>query len=282
MKLTSLALVLALLPAALFAAGGNSGTTTTSAAPTVIPGGAFTTTYVISASGSYVLGGSRSTPSSLYVIQIAAPDVTLDLNGFKLSNTAGANTDGGGIKIPTPENVEIRNGSIIDPGYFGIATQTGKNVRIINVRIMGAGWGGIYSGTDGALVERCHVADSKGYGMFVNGAGSLVTDCVVNGIGTASGIQVAAGSRVVRSVVRGGGNLFLLYSSTAVDCIASLSVIGFIMQDESTLRGVESIKNTTGVYTYGASSAIMGSRISGNTANFAGATWINGGGNVIY
>ena len=35
----------------------------------------------------------------------------------------------------------------------------------------------------GLLVERCHVADSKGYGMFVNGAGSLVTDCVVNGLG---------------------------------------------------------------------------------------------------
>jgi hypothetical protein len=277
MKLTSLALALALLPAALFAANSSAPTT-----PTVIPGGTFTTTYVISASGSYVLGGNRSTASSLYVIQIAAPDVTLDLNGFTLSNTGGVNPAGGGIKIPTPENVEIRNGSIIDPGNFGIATETGKNVRIINVRIMGAGWGGIYSGTAGALVERCHVADSKGYGMFVNGAGSLVTDCVVNGIGTGSGIQVAQGSRVVRSVVRGGGNLFLLYSSTAVDCIASQGTIGFIMQDEATLRGVESIKNTTGVYTYGASSAIMGSRISGNTANFAGAAYINGGGNVIY
>jgi hypothetical protein len=280
MKLNSLALVLALLPAALFAAGGNSGATP--AAPIVIPGGTFTTSYVISASGSYVLGGSRTTPSTTYVIQIAAPDVTLDLNGFTLINTGGATTTGGGVHIPTPENVEIRNGSIIDPGYFGIASQSGKNVRIINVRIMGAGWGGIYSGTDGALVERCHIADSKGYGAFVNGAGSLVTDCVINGIGTGSGVQVASGSRVVRTVVRGGGNLFLLHSSTAVDCIASLGTIGFIMQDHSTLRGVESIKNTTGVYTYAASSAIMGSRISGNTANFAGDTWINGGGNVIY
>src|SRR5688500_2690954 len=110
MKLRSFVLTLALLPAALLAAGGNSGTTTST--PTVIPGGSFTSTYVISAPGSYVLGGNRSANTSMFVIEIAAPDVTLDLNGFRLTNAVVPTDNGGGINVPNPENVEIRNGSI--------------------------------------------------------------------------------------------------------------------------------------------------------------------------
>lgn len=276
MKLTSLALALALLPAALFAA--NDG------APTVIPGGSFASTYVISTPGAYVLGGNRSANTAIYVIQIAAPDVTLDLNGFRLSNAPGVNIWGGGIHIPTPENVEIRNGSIVNPGSNGIKAESGKGVRVIDVRVIDAAHTGMTIQADASLVDRCHITDSKEYGLYVIGGGTLVTDCVVNGSATSKGVTLSNCSRAVRTVARGCSTGFLLYySASAVDCSATGGVTGFYMTEGTTLRGVESVKNSQGVYVYQTGCVIMGSRISNNTTNFTGGgAYINGGLNVIY
>ena len=283
MKLTSLALTLALLPAALFAAGGNSGgTTTTPSAPTVIPGGSYTTTYVISAPGSYVLGGNRSANTAIYVIEIAAPDVTLDLNGFRLSNVPGASDAGGGISVPMPENVEIRNGSIVDTGKYGIQTKFGKGVRVIDVRVAGTTYMGINIQTAASRVDRCQVVDCLPYGIWSNAYGIVVSDCIVNGTGTGVGVSLQQYSQVVRTVVRNYGIGFTLTASTAVDCSAAGGTIGFNLNDLSTLRGVESFKNTHGVSVSTTGGVIMGSRIMNNTSNFTGGgTYTNGGGNFI-
>lgn len=281
MKLRSLALTLALLPAALFAAAGNSGTPTPTT-PTVIPGGSYATSYVISAPGAYVLGGNRSANTAIYVIEIAAPDVTLDLNGFRLSNGPGGSNLGGGVYVPAPENVEIRNGSIVDPGNFGIRAKFGKGVRVNGVRVAGALVAGIEIETAEAQVDRCHVMDSGTYGIHLIGGASLVSDCVVGGKSSAVGVTVDNGSRVMRTVVRGCGSAFILTDATAVDCIASGSQIGFHLLVGATLRGVESIKNTTGVFTSQLTNVIIGGRISGNTQNWGnGGIYTNGGGNVI-
>jgi hypothetical protein len=282
MKLSSLALTLALLPAALFAAGGNSGGTTTPSAPTVIPGGSFASTYVISTPGSYVLGGNRSANTAIYVIEIAAPDVTLDLNGFRLSNAPGATDFGGGIWIPTPENVEIRNGSIVDAGRFGIRAHYGKSVRIIDVRIAGATYAGIILTSAASLVDRCHIVDCAPNGIWINGRGSVVSDCVLSGLGTGTGVSLQQSSQVVRTVVRTYQTGFHLTGSTALDCSAAEGTIGFYLYQVSTLRGSESIQNKEGVFTTLPNSVIMNSRIMSNVTNFTGAVvYTNGGGNLI-
>ena len=278
MKLSSLALTLALLPSALFAAGGTS----TPTSPTVIPGGAFASTYVISTPGSYVLGGNRSANTAIYVIEIAAPDVTLDLNGFRLSNAPGATAVGGGVYIQTPENVEIRNGTIADAGYYGIRAKPGKSVRVINVRVMGALYAGLYIETAASQVDRCNVADSTNYGIWTNGTGSLVSDCVVNGLGNSTGVTVQNGSRVVRTVARGCATGFYVSTSTAIECSASVCSVGFVLVDSATLRAAEAILNTYGVYTSHLGNVIIGSRITNNNTNFSGAgIYTNGGGNII-
>lgn len=272
MKLTSLVFTLALLPAALFAAN----------APTVIPGGAFASTYVISSPGSYVLGGNRSANTSIYVIEIAAPDVTLDLNGFKLSNVVGGSKVGGGIHVPTPENVEIRNGTIADAGNFGIRAKAGKGIRVTDVRVAGADYAGIYLETAAAQVDRCNVTDSVDYGIWASGGGALITDCVVNGLANASGVTVANGAKVLRTTARGCAKGFQVFSSTAVDCIATGNSVGFHLSDCATLRGIESIKNTAGAFTNETSNLIVGSRITNNTNTFSGLPYYtNGGGNMI-
>ncbi len=285
MKLQTLALALALLPAALFAAGGNSGggTTSSPSTPTIIPGGVHATTYVISTSGSYVLGGNRSSSGTIFVIEIAAPDVTLDLNGFAVSNVVGTSGPGGGISVPTPENVEIRNGSILNAANYGIRASYGKGVRVIDVRVVGAAYAGIAISAASAQIDRCNVSDSGQFGIWAGGGGALVTDCVVSGGVNCIGVSVNSGARIIRTVARSCKEAFaLLTLSTASDCLASNSGIGFRITAHCTLRDVEVVGNVNGVSTSHSSNVIMGTRIGGNTANFVdGGIYTNGGGNVL-
>ncbi len=277
MKLQSLALTLALLPAALFAGNANSGTPT---GPTVIPGGVYTAAYVINTPGSYVLGGNRTVSGSVNGIEITASDVTLDLGGFALSQAGGA-ASGNGIYIPAPENVEIRNGSILNAGNCGIQALTGSGVRVTGVRVASVGSIGILVKADGAQIAHCHVADASWAGIATDGGGAIVTDCMVVGLaGTGTGVSVQNGGRTVRTVTRGGkwGFYVGLYSS-AVDCTATAAQAGFVLNG-GTLRNVDVLNNTIGVNTNSLTNVIMGSRVTDNTTNFSGL-YSNGGGNFI-
>lgn len=280
MKLSSLALTLALIPAAFFS--------TSTAAPTVIPGGSFTSTYVISAPGSYVLGGNRSASTGMFVIKITAPDVTLDLAGFRLSNPT-PNTSGpagatihGGIYVPTPENVEIRNGSIVDAGNYGINAGNGIGVRVVDVRVASTKYAGIHITAGSSQVVRCQAVDPGHQGISAWGDGALVSDCVVSGAAT-TGVSVAKGGLIVRTVARGCAAGFNMWTAaTAIDCMASGGTVGFHLNAGCALRGIESINNTEGVAAWSLNSVITGSRIMNNTTNITGNNlYTNGGGNVI-
>ncbi len=270
MKLHSLALILALLPAALFA-GGNTPT-----GPSVIPAGTFASAYVINTPGSYVLAGNRTTTGSVNVIEITAPDVTLDLNGFAVDQ---ANGSAGGIYIPAPENVEIHNGSVLHAAY-GIRAGAGKGVRIVNVRVVGAINTGISVQAAGAQIDRCRTDDCSHYGIFT-GVGLLITECIVSGGNDAWGISSGAGSRVVHCVVQGGKYGIALTNGTAENCIVSnCQNAGFWMWD-STLRNVESVNNSqVGVVINGTLNYIGGSRVTGNPMAVNGS-FVSGGGNFI-
>jgi len=276
MKLFQHILLLAgfsIAPLGLFAAAS-------SIAQTVIPAGTFTSPYVISQPGSYVLGGNRLvSDATKTIIQITAPDVTLDLGGFSLSHPGGSNSTGFGIHIPAPENVEIRNGSIVNAAKYGIYALSGKGLRVIDLRVMSAHSMGIVYGADSSLIDRCEIADSETAGILGEGAGSLVTDCVVSDCGT--GIKLSS-SRVVRSVVRGGRVGMSLGSSTAVDCaVTGTLTVGVFATTNATLRNVELMNNAVGVFAVNTSVVIFGSRITNNTTKNVEGTFTNGGGNVI-
>jgi hypothetical protein len=268
-----LAAGLAIAPLGLFAAASSAG-------QTVIPAGTFTTPYVISQPGSYVLGGNRlvSDPTKT-IIQITAPDVTLDLGGFSVAHPGGSNSTGFGIHIPAPENVEIRNGSVVNAAKYGIYAGLGKGLRVIDVRVVSARSIGIIYVADSSLIDRCEIADSEIAGILGEGDGSLVTDCVVSDCGT--GIKLSL-SRVVRTVVRGGRVGMSLGSSTAVDCaVTGATTAGVFATTNATLRNVELMSNAVGVFAVNTSVVIFGSRITNNTTKNLEGTFTNGGGNVI-
>lgn len=179
MKTRFLALILALLPVALFASQP--------AGPAnAIPGGSQAAPFVITKPGYYYLAGDRTmTDSTKNGIEIASSDVTLDLGGYTLrfANVSGA---GMGIYTQDVQNIEIRNGAVTDVPVYGIyaaSTYVGANVniRVVDVRVSATGNSGIWIEGDAVLVERCTV-DHTGYdGIHLHwGTGTIVSNSVIS------------------------------------------------------------------------------------------------------
>ncbi|MGH8250220.1 MAG: hypothetical protein ACREVI_05910 [Steroidobacteraceae bacterium] len=142
----------------------------------VTPGDAAGFPVTISRSGSYVLSGNLTVPRDKSGIQIAADDVTIDLNGFKIK---GSGSTGNGIGPapgpelipPFPDGVMIRNGTIAN---FGIAINLHMSVRTVDhqVRAFDNGFG-IWLGST-SVVSGSVASGNNGFGIVV-GAGSLVS-----------------------------------------------------------------------------------------------------------
>jgi hypothetical protein len=188
MKLSSLILALAVLPAAAFAAAIS------------IPGGTHSTPYVITKPGSYVLDANRvMTNTSKNAIEINAADVTLNLNGHAVS-FASASGSGYGIFVPLAMNIEIRNGSLVNmPGHAVLSDNVlSVGLRLIDLRISDTR--GVASNATGTLVERCQITDTEGTAIRARMSGTVVRNCTILNA-TAGGITVGGGSQVVGNVV---------------------------------------------------------------------------------
>lgn len=175
----------------------------TASAQTAIPGGTHSAAYVISKPGSYYLAANRvMTKGSESIIEINAPDVTIDLRGHTLSFAAGTTGSGHGIQADMAINVEIRNGSIQDtPAQAVYASQNGGAVlRLVDLRI--AGTNGIYSNTRNTTIERCQIIDTKqGSAIRFDQAGGVVRHCTISNVLNGSGVDVTAGSTVAENVI---------------------------------------------------------------------------------
>ena len=129
-----------------------------------------TVPYVISASGKYVLGTNVSNPSNsgTVAIDITAPNVILDLNGFFVSGTG--NTGGGNtvIRVNNVANVTIRNGLVANAA-FGIAFAANTNSRNFLL--------------ENVTVSRCYM---RGVLFTEPSPGSIVRNCSFSNIGNAT------------------------------------------------------------------------------------------------
>ena len=282
MKSLFLRLVLPVAAMAFIAPGTALAQKGAGGSATVIPGGTFATPYVINQPGSYVLGGNRvSSDPAKHVIEITAQDVTLDLGGFTLSHPAGNAAAGAGIYIPATENVEIRNGSIVNSRRSGVWAPSGKGLRVVEMRFVSPRVSGVETLVSAASFDRCYVADSFTHGINAKGSATVIRDCVISSSG--QGISLGAnGSRVIRTTVQGGWiGITVGANSTAADCIVTgASQMGIYTGAHTTLRNVEVMDSAVGVYSSAATLHIIGSRISDNPVNIQGA-YTSGGGNVI-
>lgn len=108
--------------------------------------------------GSYRLEGNIIAAHPGNAIEIMAPDVALDMNGYTVSSISGSSV---GISS-FMENVTVMNGSVRGFSQAGIELQ-GRNCRIQNVRVTDSGIG--VSASDNCLVQDNTITDNSGPGL---------------------------------------------------------------------------------------------------------------------
>ncbi len=161
--------------------------------------------FRITQSGSYYLTQNISIIgfiSDLHAIEIAADNVTIDLNGFTLTGLSGTlngiRTDGTGH-----HNIVIKNGTI-QSFLTGIALNgtdsteiAVEKVSVLNCDVIGIA---IRSGR----VSDCVVKDSGGTGIIAS-SNSFVETCTIENSGS-DGINAGSGSIIRDNIVRDNFN----------------------------------------------------------------------------
>jgi len=129
----------------------------------------------INTPGFYYLAGNLSYSGSANGIDVTVDDVTIDLMGFRLTNTASGYA---GIYLNGHKNVEIRNGTL--SGWFiailDMVSGVGCN-RAFNIRVENGNYGIEFDGT-GNLIKGC-TSETVTTGLYCNGgivSGNTVTN----------------------------------------------------------------------------------------------------------
>jgi parallel beta-helix repeat protein len=177
--------------------------------------------FIISAPGSYYLTGNLNATKSNSGIQVAAGDVTIDLNGFRIVRTAGGSDL---ISLPAG-NCRIMNGKlhgayVANNGINGASASEGTltDVTIQNCLVAGASVG------DHWLIHHCQFNENIGAGGsgLATGSDCVITECVayfngIDGITAGSGNLVkgcTAHSNYINGINAGTG-------SSVIDCVAT-------------------------------------------------------------
>lgn len=154
--------------------------------------------YTINQPGYYYFGSNLSIAltGANSAITISANNVTLDLMGFSLTNTNTPSFAAYGISITGRQNVEVRNGAIIN---FQEALQetsaSGANHRAINLRFSRNG-DAIYLRGNNHLVKNC-TASNNSYGILINGG--TISNCVASN-NTNTGIRLTGAGSVLGNI----------------------------------------------------------------------------------
>ncbi len=178
--------------------------------------------FRIDASGSYYLEANLLGEAGKSGIEIDAPDVRIDLMGFRLIGAASSLA--AIVAEAGTEGLSIRNGAIAHWEGGGLMLGSTQGARIHGLTIRNVNVGIHTAGS--AQVEACSVTDSVGHGINVGG-GSLVSGCRVVGSGM-EGIVAFPRSRVLDCVVleSAGAGILLGSHSSAQRCSVHLCLVG--------------------------------------------------------
>lgn len=225
-------------------------------------------TFKITQPGSYYLSGNLAAAASKDGIEIAANNVTIDLNGFTLEGPLGNS----GIVAQQPlHGLVVRNGVIsgfTDRGIRFTGQTTDQNpvgATIEDLTIAGGAEVAIDVGTSNRIASV--VIDGASSGIYA-GKGTSIIGCVIR-VGT-SGIA-ADESTIDQCTVRAGDTGILVGGRGGVvrNCSVSDASIGIAMSagvgnDGGLIQNcVVSSFSNLGIV----ASGLAGSRIEGNTVN---------------
>jgi hypothetical protein len=248
-------------------------------------------TWKITQPGSYYLTGNLTAATSKSAIEIAASHVTIDLNGFAITDTVGSELYGIFTSTPTT-GIVIRDGSVRAFDRDGInLTIGGTNSfsRIENVTTRDQIRHGMVVGGSASVSEV--IASDNGVTGMIVGAGSVVRSCTAyENLGT--GIDGGGGNTTVIDCVastNGGTGITVGTGGRVESCSAYLnSDDGIRAGDHAVVRGCAARNNgLTGILAGGSSeiedcsvilsgldgiSAGAGSVVGGNTSDSNGGS----------
>jgi parallel beta-helix repeat protein len=199
--------------------------------------------YTILQSGSYQLTSNLTVPANANGIVISASNVTLDLNGFSITNNTCSNN--------------CNSSAVTDVGVqqFGVTIRNGN--------IFGFGNGINLNATTGTLVEKVRVQSAANIGMQVSDS-FTIKDCAALGNG-GDGIVVGNHGIVSGTLANGNGNYGIVTGTVTLtgNTVDSNAVGGIFTGSNSTVIG-----NTASNHTSGAGFTVgLGSTITGNTSS---------------
>lgn len=201
----------------------SSGRTTTEiqpripVGPTTTPGDSLST-YIINQPGSYYLTGNIVATGSKHGITVAADNVSIDLNGFTISQALDGTGFPSGIQTNTTlRNCTVRNGTVGKFRGYGIFGNF-NNSSFTDLTVVESLGGQLELGSSSfVLVQRVRTRATTGETGIQVGPSSLVESCVVDG-GTV-GITASTGSLVRACTVSGVNSVGISCSSSFVeDC----------------------------------------------------------------
>lgn len=180
--------------------------------------------FTINTPGSYYLTGNLTGTAGQNGIVVTAEDVTIDLNGFRLS---GPGENG----IVGTARTTVRNGGVNGWSQTGVFAAGGaliENVHASNNANRGIAVAGA------SIVRSCTVLSSgtvaAGRGISA-GSGTLISNCVVSGTSGsgAAAIRTDNGCKVIDCLVRdndatGGFGIFVGSGCAVIRCEVSINV----------------------------------------------------------
>jgi len=246
---------------------------------------------IITTPGSYYLTGNITVASG-DAIRILSDDVTVNLNGFKISSTLTGTSSGSGIALPGNfSRLTVRDGSIVggttvaaDGTVVGAGFQRGifannaiKQAVVQNVHVTGVSNEGIFLDDQG-VVQNCTVRNCGSQGIVAE----IVTNCSVDNCAqtgiNAQEVSNSSGASILANGITSGGNVFNCFasstSSTGLSCSGNVS--------NSTGTSGSSASNTFGIGASGTVSYCRGRRDGGVaiSANIAIGCTVIGTGTV--
>lgn len=246
------------------------------------PGDAFSV-FRITAPGSYYLTGPVSAGLGVAGIAVSASDVTIDLNGFRITCDIGAI---GVQSAPNTANISVRDGVIVG-GNRGIDLGDTTSARVADVTVAGYFETGIRVGR-GGLVTGCLVRDVGGAGngtAFDLGRGSRAELCVARGFGlgyflrdSASIARCTAENQNYGTIagVRAEGNNHILDCTVGYVNTTSIDLVGGACRVERCKIG-----NTPHAIVSAGAATIVGNTINSDGGPLTWGITLLGGSDVV-
>jgi hypothetical protein len=180
--------------------------------PITQPASAAAFPLLISQPGSYYLASNITGVAGKNGIEITTGNVTLDLNGFRL--TAGTST-GIGVYVSGGENtnITVRNG-IIDGWGTGIDGTINVNGRYVDLQLLNNTSYALKASSASTIVKITARGGSNGVQMAAGTSGGLIVDSVI--AGTSFPVLVQGTDVVIRRTVVGPGSQGVNHGGTAL------------------------------------------------------------------